>query len=510
MQTHRSRYGLVVVVSALVVVALFALALRLLHRQPRAEAGRIHTVPVERPAIQPQQLTASAPVTQVVVGTPAFYGPPVHERYRYRNGFENRADLSGPFTLYVIDNETGQETQLGNMDGGAVYSGQNDEYMLWHFLCVTGCGEFQQGLHAYAFATGVDHFISAMSSSAIHPQIFGDWIAFGREQPKAKMATLYAGNLQTHEVLTLTKTLWMPNASVNGYFGISAALAAWYDPPDGIVVYDLQNHHALTRITDLFRAFSEQTGPVYDLSVGETVVIWNGGYGYDLVTHSYFRLGRVTPPDGGDGPFVDMSRVQEVARVLSWSFTYKDGTRRDVRAPLFDATPSATPCVEGQNLVQNGNLEDIGAHNVWQQSGSPSDLLVNDLPANSPQAGQWAIRLGRYSNAQQTIQQTLNIPSGVKHITLAFDVRALSWDIWGGDQLQVDLIDPVTNQSILATPVQWTNVQLATGGWVPLQVDIQDWPGIDTPLYLVFRATTDWAFPTDFTVDNIRFTTSCQ
>jgi len=51
---------------------------------------------------------------------------------------------------------------------------------------------------------------------------------------------------------------------------------------------------------------------------------------------------------------------------------------------------------------------------------------------------------------------------------------------------------------------------IASGGWIPLQVDIQDWPGIDTPLHLVFRAQTDWAFPTDFTVDNIRFITACQ
>ena len=196
--------------------------------------------------------------------------------------------------------------------------------------------------------------------------------------------------------------------------------------------------------------------------------------------------------------------------MLSWTFEMRDGTQRHVRAPLLDATPSTAPCVDGQNLVQNGNLEDIAAHNVWQQSGSASDLIVNELPPNAPQAGQWAIRLGRYSNAQPTIQQTLNIPSGVKHIQLAFDVRASSWDIWGGDQLQVDLIDPVTNQSILVTPVQWTNRQLASGGWVPLQVDIQDWPGIDTPLQLVFRAQTDWAFPTDFIVDNIRFITACQ
>jgi hypothetical protein len=68
----------------------------------------------------------------------------------------------------------------------------------------------------------------------------------------------------------------------------------------------------------------------------------------------------------------------------------------------------------------------------------------------------------------------------------------------------------MTGHSLLATPVQWTNVQLASGDWLPLQVDIQDWPGIDTPVQLVFRAQTDWAFPTDFTLDNIRFTTACQ
>lgn len=44
---------------------------------------------------------------------------------------------------------------------------------------------------------------------------------------------------------------------------------------------------------------------------------------------------------------------------------------------------------------------------------------------------------------------------------------------------------------------------------MPLQVAIQDWPGIDTPVHLVFRAQTDWAFPTDFTVDNVQLATTC-
>jgi len=57
--------------------------------------------------------------------------------------------------------------------------------------------------------------------------------------------------------------------------------------------------------------------------------------------------------------------------------------------------------------------------------------------------------------------------------------------------------------------VQWTNVQLASGGWLPMQVTIEQWPGINTPVDLVFRTQTDWAFPTDFTLDNIRLTTTC-
>ncbi|MFN8488725.1 MAG: hypothetical protein U0350_14080 [Caldilineaceae bacterium] len=326
------------------------------------------------------------------------------------------------------------------------------------------------------------------------------------------MATLYAANLQTHEIITLTHELNAVDASVNGDFGISSRLATWYtfSDPSQIIIYDLTTRTVVTTLTDYKTAFNMRNVVIYGLSPGETVVTWSSNFGYDLVTGTYFRIPTLYPPDWDGQPSTSVTPITEAGRVLSWTFRMQDGTHRLIKAPLLDATPSAAPCVENQNLVKNGDLEDIAAHNLWQQSGNPSDLIVNDLPPNAPQAGQWAIRLGRYSNAQQTIQQTLNIPSNVKHIQLAFDVRASSWDIWGGDQLQVDLIDPVSNQSILATPVQWTNRQLANGGLDSLASDLQDWPGIDTPLELVFRAQTDWAFPTNFTLDNIRFLTACH
>jgi len=330
-----------------------------------------------------------------------------------------------------------------------------------------------------------------------------------RVDPRSKQGDLFATNLKTQEIITLSHTIWFDDPDLT--HGIGKHLVAWhhydYKPPATIKVYDLGLHQIIASIDP--SAIKPQDGSPQHIGVGDTVVTWDLRYAYDIVTSSYFTFS-LMPPYWVPQPIDEVSAPTEQARRLYWTFEMEAGGKRHFSAPILDATPSVVPCSEGQNLVQNGNLEDIAAHNLWQQSGSPSDLIVNDLPSNAPQAGQWAIRLGRYSNSQQTIQQTLNIPSNVKRITLAFDVRASSWDIWGGDQLQVDLIDPVTNQSILTTPVAWTNRQLANGGWLPLQVDIQDWPGIDTPLQLVFRATTDWAFPTDFTVDNIRFLTACH
>ena len=488
-----------IAITASVLVGLIWLA-QARHSQPILRESRGLLVQARRPAGQTGSSGSALPAPQVVMGTPEAYTPPaVPSRYTYRNEFP--VDHTKWRPLYLIDTQTGQETRLGDDSGPAIFSVMDDQSLVWYFA----------GFHVYHLATGQDTLLSKVGSPIIHPQLSEHWIAFGHQNgDDSQEATLYAANLQTQEVITLTRNLPAGDDKVEGYFGISDDLAAWYEAMNTIVIYDLAAHREITRLTGINTVFSKQYLDVYDLSPGETVVTWSRGYGYDLVTHSYFRLGRMAPPDWDNAPVRDMSRIQERNRLLSWTIDMRDGSQRHMRAPLLDATPSTAPCVEGQNLVQNGDLEDIATHNVWQQSGNASDLIVNDLPPNSPQAGQWAIRLGRYNNTQSAVQQTLNIPSGVKQISLAFDVRANSWDIWGGDHLQVDLIDPVTNQSILTTPLQWTNVQLNTGNWVPMQVTIKGWPGIDTPLQLVFRATTDWAFPTDFTIDNIRFTTSCQ
>ena len=462
-----------------------------------------------------QTAAMPAPLHQLVTGpvTEAPGPPSIRRRYTFANDLPDATHKR--VYLTVTDKQTGETTRLGDDTGGAAMRGWGEDQLFWDFNCGLQCSTYQTGLYAYSFASKENIFVGSRSSR-IHPEQGGEWVAHvvQKEQVGENLydSQLYATNLRTQETITLTT-----HAPLHEYFetfAISPWLAVWsaYPPASApreerLAIYDLVARTVITTINPRLGMGDDQSH-ISQVGAGQSVVTWNTRYGYDLVTGSYFTITRGALNLAIDR-FVAITPVTEANRILSWTVRLTDEDRH-FQAPLLDATPSTAPCIEGQNLVQNGNLEDIAAHNLWQQSGSPSDLIVNDLPPNAPQAGQWAIRLGRYSNSQQTIQQTLNIPSNVKRITLAFDVRASSWDIWGGDQLQVDLIDPLTNQSVLAAPVTWTNRQLANGGWLPLQVDIQDWPGIDTPLQLVFRATTDWAFPTDFTLDNLRFLTACH
>jgi hypothetical protein len=108
---------------------------------------------------------------------------------------------------------------------------------------------------------------------------------------------------------------------VNGYFGISPQLAAWYSGsypnlPE-IVVYDLAAHREVARLADFDAAFNHPGTPMFDLSPGETVVTWSGQYGYDLVTRSYFRIPTMTPPNWVPQPAYGISPIREKNRILS-------------------------------------------------------------------------------------------------------------------------------------------------------------------------------------------------
>lgn len=319
---------LLTVMAALVVVSLVGLGWARRSQPTLSVEKTTLFVQAYRPANQAGNATA-LPTPQVVLGTPEAYTPqPESSRYTYRNDFP--ADRTKRLPLYLVDTVTGDETRLGDDSAAAVFGVMDDQHLVWYFA----------GTHLYNLATGQDMVLSTLNSPSIHPQLSSDWLAFGNYNGGGSQeATLYAANIETQEVITLTWNLPAGNDRIRGYFGISDELAAWYEALNTIVVYDLTTRQEITRLTHINAVFNETYLDVSGLSPGETVVTWSRGYGYDLVTRSYFRLGRLTPPDWDKARVWDISRIQERDRILSWTFYMRDGSQRHVRAPLLDATP---------------------------------------------------------------------------------------------------------------------------------------------------------------------------
>ena len=275
--------------------------------------------------VQPMAMSevSQTPTPQVRVGTPEFYDKPVNQRYTYRN--ERLEDRTKWRPLYLIDTQTGQETRLGDDSHGAAFGTMNEEYLLWFF---------DGDLHAYHLATETDQFIAELGAPLSIPQIAEEWAIFG-EQTGDIGGTLYAANLETQEVITLTQRFGTQgDGGLNAYFGISPYLAAWFEPPETIVVYDLHTRRELTRLVDLDAAFNELYVPIFDLTPGQTIVTWGSSYGYDLVTQSYFRITRVRPPGAEDLLLHSIGRAREENRMIYWELTLTDITRRSVRAPF--------------------------------------------------------------------------------------------------------------------------------------------------------------------------------
>ncbi|MCX6050087.1 MAG: hypothetical protein NT075_33740, partial [Chloroflexi bacterium] len=239
--------------------------------RPTAAIAQPFSAPVRVLPLAPNHTATGAPaIPQVVVGTPTLYNKPSNTRYTYRN--EYPADRTQWQTLYVIDTATGQETRLGDDSNAAVFGTMNEEYLLWFF---------DGDLHAYRLATGQDRFIAQLGSPLSIPQISDNWVAFG-EDNGYQSANLYATNLQTQEIITLTHDLGSRGDwDLNAYFGISPFLVAWFEAPQTIVVYDLQSRQEITRLVDVDTTFHQKDIPIFGLSPGETIVTWGRSYGYD-------------------------------------------------------------------------------------------------------------------------------------------------------------------------------------------------------------------------------------
>ncbi len=414
MKVRTISYVLIGLATAVVLLSLVGLLANATQRQPIRATETERVVQAKQSTVQNRDEVPTLPTPQVVVGTPKFYEQPP-PRYTLAKG-RNRIE-----PIDLVDTLTGEVTNLQTDNGYAIFGMIDDRYLLWW-----GAGV----MHVRHLETGVDitTIPSTQANPYVPPQIAGDWLAFGYYNQTGTTYTdytLFVANLATNETITLTRDMNTQGTSiVGGYFGISEQLAAWFEGSGTIVVYDLARRQELTRLTEIYSAFGEHHVTISSITPSESVITWSGQYGYDLITQSYFRIENRKPADWGEGRISDTSRIKERNRVLTWHFEMRDGTQRHVRAPLLDATPSTAPCIEGQNLVQNGDLEATADHALWQQTDSPSNLIVDELPTGLATSGDWAIRLGRYANSHAAIRQPLEIPSGVSGLTLAFDVRA--------------------------------------------------------------------------------------
>ncbi len=362
--------------------------------------------------------------------------------------------------IVVTDTVTGDIVLLGEEPGGAQWIGQSDTYLLWTFSCSAGCPTLVPGFYAYSFATQQN--IHLLPYSVWFAETRGDWVVYLLDDtPHSHNAQLYAINIQSQERITLSHNAWLDFAYPT--FGIGEHFVVWHNvtfsAPSTIEVYDLQQRQRIASIDP--DQIGRQGGSLFDFGIGDTVITWSRNYAYDLVTNSYFTF-TVKPSDWVPRPIAESTIPTEYDRALYYSMMLTDSSTYHFRTPILDATPSMEPCVTDQNLVANGDFENVDAHGLWQQQGNIANLLINDPPPGLATSGDWALRLGRFADNQASIQQQLDIPSAVKELTLTFDVRVHSWDLWGGDQLQIDLVDPLTGNSVLATPATWTNVELAS------------------------------------------------
>ena len=184
--------------------------------------------------------------------------------------------------------------------------------------------------------------------------------------------------------------------------------------------------------------------------------------------------------------------------------------------PLPTATSTPNPCVEGQDLIVNGSLEqDIGEWSPWVEVRDPETnyrLFANAAEAYT-RTGRTSntIWLGGQNRAKEEIYQTMTLPDGVVgadttfwiYVTTAETSTQIAYDV-----LSWDLKDNEGN-SILTHPITISNLYSKKNRWAvfPIQVTLAPTQGRELRFSLSDR--TDWSLITHFFIDNVQFKVHC-
>ena len=162
-----------------------------------------------------------------------------------------------------------------------------------------------------------------------------------------------------------------------------------------------------------------------------------------------------------------------------------------VRATTFTASPRVAPSACSE-LVVNGGFES-GATG-WQIKTNGSVALIG---STLPHAGLLGAILGARNDAQDELEQEINLPAG-QSVMLRFWWHMLTAETTHPrDTLDV-LVKPSGGQEVGI--LQITD-QDTSGAWQQAMLDLSSYAG--QSLRIKFRAITDANRPTDFYVDDV-------
>jgi thermitase len=161
------------------------------------------------------------------------------------------------------------------------------------------------------------------------------------------------------------------------------------------------------------------------------------------------------------------------------------------RATTFTASPRMAPSV-CSGLVINGGFE--SGTTGWQiRTNGPFALIGSALP----HTGQLGAILGACNDAQDELEQEMNLPAG-QGVTLRFWWYMLTQEIaHPRDTLDV-LVKPSGGQEASILHITYG---IMPGAWQQAVLDLSSYAG--QSLQIKFRATTDANRPTVFHVDDV-------
>lgn len=189
-------------------------------------------------------------------------------------------------------------------------------------------------------------------------------------------------------------------------------------------------------------------------------------------------------------------RICETSDAISGTGTYwtcgRINADRAVKAGTTSPTPTPTPTpAPSTERIVNGGFE--SGTTPWVQSSSGGYQLID---TTRPHSGSYSAYLGGYNNANETIYQTVTVPTNG---TLTYWWYMSTQETGGAyDYLRVRLHD--SSGATVATVRSWSNGSGA-GVWRQDSISLGSYAG--RTLRVGFSATNDSWLPTSFNVDDV-------